>query len=221
MSVTFSPATTPIGWRLSCAWDDRVFASHADALPARAAHQDGGCDAAIEWDASVSGLSGPAWVEASDAVRDRTGRWADSCMSAVFVEAVYAEDGPELNMSQSNASDVLEALGLVEETPAVESALEAAPSDLGGILASMCPTHICWSGSISPEDLRGRVMMASALVEDIGTASYDYRLRGADDQPGARVIVSGRPAGQLSSYFERLLTIADWAESRQVNISWS
>jgi len=117
-------------------------------------------------------------------------------MSAVYVEAVYAEEGPELNMSQSNASDVLEALGLVEETPSVESSVGASPSDLGGILASMCPTHICWSGSISPEDLRGRVMMASALVEDIGTASHDYRLRGGTTSPAPG---SSGPAGRPDS----------------------
>jgi hypothetical protein len=219
MSVTFSATQTPMGWRLSCAFDERLFPTWEEARTAAAAHPADGCEAGKAWYVAHTGADGFVPSENEDALREATGRWADACRDWVYAEAVYAEEAPWINLSQSNAAALLRALGYCETRDAAAQAAKAtAPQNLGEVFSAMCPDDVQWCGHATPDEMIGRALLASAIDSDAGVPSSSYRLGGSS---GPTVITDGRPVGYLEHRLAQIIELAEWCKQRELHISWS
>jgi hypothetical protein len=130
---------------------------------------------------------------------------ADSCRQPGTVP-IYAEVAPEMNVSNTNAFGILEALGFVDVDDAAQCAIEGGSDES----PSWC------SGVVSADDLLGRVLMAQALAP-IDPGRSPERTIGSQ---GATVIDAGRRVGYLQEKLETLGEIATWAKSRNLSIAW-
>lgn len=99
---------------------------------------------------------------------------------------------PELNMSETNAHKVLEALSL---EPA---------------------------GELSAESFTGLVLFALAVLpKDEGLPSYDdSSYDAAGERVGAQFIVCGRREGYIQEKLEELRTIGNWAIENKTTVYW-
>lgn len=72
------------------------------------------------------------------------------------------------------------------------------------------------SGEIDPLDLKARIVLAQALDEDLATPSVTL------SDPGmAKMTYCGRPAGYMQKRLERLMTVADDAILRGLDVHWA
>jgi hypothetical protein len=101
-------------------------------------------------------------------------------------------ESESVQMSNSNARELLEMLGYVEDDGEI----------------AMC-------GSASPDDLLGRILVARALGSDIGVPGYTETTPG-----GATLIDAGRPAGYFSGKFSNLEKLVAQCRTLQRDISW-
>lgn len=101
-------------------------------------------------------------------------------------------DLPSVNMANSNALDMLEQLGLnADDEPA-------------------------WCGSVDPEDLRGRILLARALGADMGRPVF--RDVGSH---GAQLFDAGRPPGYFAEKFDLLDEVIAAAIHHGRTVVWS
>jgi hypothetical protein len=192
MSVTFSPATpesVSIAHNLTCACGDWVSSEvYPDYLSAYRAGRSG---------AVISGCVNDYCLEDRDC----------------FIPAP-AGYFPEVNLSNHNASMVLETLGV-------------------DVADDLC-------GSMSADDFLGRVLIALAISPaDEGMPAYkltgaDYTGQGgllggllaglaeaeANDEPTATFWQGARPAGYLQERLEMLREIAEFAKSKGWGVCW-
>jgi hypothetical protein len=115
------------------------------------------------------------------------------CADIKFVEPAVSE--PEVNVSNINAAELLDNLGIL----------------VGEDFSERC------LGSIAAEDLRGRVLMALALLpEDEGMPAH----QAGNTMFGLQVWTAPRPAGHTQKVLERLLEVADYALAQGRDVDW-
>ena len=127
----------------------------------------------------------------------------------VLIVPVLAEEGPSVNMSNANARFVLDRLGLLDES------------------GELC-------GSASPADLRGRILVATALAGgDPGVPAVEYQgsqwrmvndphdeaMRG--DLASGTIVDCGRAPGYLDKRLVSLTELVDWCEQRGRSVDWA
>lgn len=100
----------------------------------------------------------------------------------------------DVQMSNDNARDVLDVLGIAVGQP----------------FSEWC------SGSIEPTDLIGRCLVALAIAHDPGVSTP-----GTVGTNGARLLASSRKAGYLHDKCEAILLLAEQAKSDGRLISWT
>lgn len=111
----------------------------------------------------------------------------------VFIEARFEEEAPEVNLANTNARMVLDALGL-------------APEPDGEIV-----------GTCTAQDFLGRVLVATAVApEDPGMPATEQSGLG-----GARLVDCGRAPGYVQDRLDALREVAEWAASRDRSITWA
>jgi hypothetical protein len=217
MGVMFTADVTPDGFRTSCAWDDTVYLTWDAALAAARAHPEGGCANGKAFFDGIEHLDDRAQLDREDEVQERTGRWAAACVNEriQWVDAIYNEEPPEVQMSQSNAADVLRVLGFTSgHDIAGEAGRER--STLVDILTAMAPDDVEWCGSVDPDDLEARILVAEALVDDAArpTAREVF-------ESGSVLVDMGRAAGYVRSRLADLTTLAEFARQRNARVVWS
>lgn len=99
-----------------------------------------------------------------------------------------------VNMSVSNALAVLDVLGFAD------------PDD-GSV-------DLC--GSVSPDRLRGRILVARALASDVGIPAVSF-----PGAAGAEFVDCGRRPGYLTEKFAQLEWLCDAAEELGRNVVWA
>ena len=114
MSVLFSPNLTPIGYHLRCAFDATIYPTNTELPSSHPAT--GGCAQAQAWiamaadqgwAATVAHFGTPVNEERAYEAEACTHWWGDwDRFKAAFI------DHPSVQMSNSNASGILEALGI-------------------------------------------------------------------------------------------------------------
>jgi hypothetical protein len=191
MSTTFSLApseTAELVYYSSCPYDSTMYLSRNDVMNA---HGDGPCDQAKRF---LKAYAETGDLEFYDSERERLGTFPDYCEDRVFAELAWFDptgpdrtDSPTLNLS----SRVLQALGLFE-------------------------SNDDFSGRVTGDDLKGRILMALALTEDLGqSANTTVRPN------GVTLIEPGRPAGYTESKLTVLLELAEQAIVDNVDVQWS
>ena len=111
--------------------------------------------------------------------------------NADVIRSLPAAEELSVNMSNSNAAHVCDALGI----------------DLA---------EWGWCGSLGAEDFLGRVLMALAVLPvDAGVPAHEV------PGPGARVVECGRSEGYAQERLGQLRELADWAVAHQAEISFS
>ena len=110
---------------------------------------------------------------------------------AIVCSTTSPEDG-WVNMSNSNAHNVCQALGIDLEPE--------------------------WCGSMSADDFLGRVLLALAISpEDEGMPSYEL-----PREPGrVRWIEAARRPGYLQERLGQLRELADWAVANEAIVMWA
>lgn len=94
----------------------------------------------------------------------------------------------EINLANGNAYELLELAGLPAEP----------------------------AGSISGEELLGRLLLADALLDEQPARPWS-----ADVQPGRATLIDvGRPAGYMNGRVRQLAEIARWAASAGADVVW-
>jgi len=187
MGVWIQPKAGVIGFYQQCAFDDTVYATKTmTGHPAT-----GGCEAAIAFNAL-------AMAEGYAAACERFGRPVNEhrtydpgrCMQwreTYEAWGIEYEDVPVVQMSLSNAQDILRVLGMD------------------------------WSGSMSGQEMRERVLVARGLNDQNqakpGSVSVGER--------GATLIVVGREANYVETRLAQLGEMAEWAILHNVDITWS
>lgn len=164
MSVTFRPEEGPIrGWTFVCA------ACEIKSTDVYGAYED-------------------ALAALPDVVIDGCER-DDYCRA--FLDAVFDEEAPYVNVSNENARFILDALGYADSW------------------GDLC-------GDASADDFYGRILVATAVAPaDEGVPVRD------EPGPGARMVHCGRPTGYLQDRLDSLREVAEWARERGRAISWS
>ena len=110
-----------------------------------------------------------------------------------FIDSATSE--PEVNVSNINAAELLDNLGIL----------------VGEEFSERCV------GSIHAEDLRGRVLMALALLPaDEGMPAYES----SNTMFGVKMWAAPRPAGHTQRVLERLLEVADYASAQGRDVEW-
>ena len=201
MSTTFSAAIPTHLWfyELSCPFDSRRFKSYEQACAALAAHSDGPCAAGAAWASEHPVDDWDTRWPAETKVHEDTGKWVEGCLDTPYTTFTHRVDVPSVNMSQTNAREVIAALGLFEDD-----------GDTGAVFRSES-----MSGSAPAQDVLGRALMALALVDDPGrpgTVEVGPR--------GATLIDAGRPVGYVTSRLERIVELAQWASQRGLAVCW-
>ena len=197
MSTTFSLApsdTSELVFYSTCPYDTTMYVSHEDVMEALKAHGDGPCVQAQAFMDRNTPYDSALYAAAAEAL----GTFPDYCERGTFAEPAWFDpngpdrrDSPILNMSNSNSCLVLRALGLFE-------------------------SNGDWSGVITGDDLKGRILMALALTEDLGQPANTTV--GAN---GATFIETGRPTGYTESKLAVLLELAEQAIVDNVDVQWS
>lgn len=114
-----------------------------------------------------------------------------SMCGSMLVNAAYPEVLPEVNMANTNARDVLQALGV---DPEAED----------------------WAGSFEASDLEARAMLALAfLSESPALESIAYA-----NANGAKIIECGREAGYVQSRLAEIRALAALAAERGYSVGW-
>jgi len=115
------------------------------------------------------------------------------CVEIKFIEPAVSE--PEVNVSNINAAELLDNLGIL----------------VGEDFSERC------LGSIAAEDLRGRVLMALALLpEDEGMPAH----QAGNTMFGLQVWTAPRPAGHTQNVLHRLLDVAEFALAQGRDVDW-
>lgn len=191
MSVTFAPVTTGTGtWEARCACVE-------DAPKAQATFESYG-DASM-W-LSLYNASPYALEGCTDEMCVAYG----PMLSEVQSQGV----APEVNVSNINARDLLDVLGI-----------EVVDGDL-------------W-GTLSAEDFEGRVLMALAvapvsaerLTEEAKAGQVTFGPNGVGIDPsgeakGATFILCGRPEGYVQERLESLREVAAFAREHGLDVTW-
>jgi hypothetical protein len=135
------------------------------------------------------GVTFPTRLAAIKAYRDGVddGTMSSDCCAIVAMLSVDL-DRCAVNLSNRNAADLLRMLGFVEAD--------------GGT-----PFH----GTVDPEDLRGRILLARALAADDGTPAIC----------DGRLLVAGRPPGYFTQAFTRLELLADECRKLGRSVVWA
>lgn len=201
MGIQFSASMPVVGWRSGCPFDERVFSEREDAVAAAADHPQGGCEQGRRWDPAGDGWGEAEWVAfraAYDAEHERLGEWPDWCVTGMYVSPVYAEQSPEVGLSQGNGEEMLRTLGV-------------APAGY------VDPMEFPYAGSMPADEFLGRVLTALALDPgDPGRPSSVERGAG-----GATLIDCGRAVGYRAEVLNRLHELAEWAREREFPVCWS
>jgi hypothetical protein len=115
------------------------------------------------------------------------------CHDLKFIEPAVSE--PEVNVSNLTAVELLDNLGIL----------------VGEDFSERC------LGSISATDLKGRVLMALALLpEDEGMPAYES----SNTMFGLKVWAAPRPAGHTQNVLHRLLEVAEFALAQGRDVDW-
>lgn len=176
MTVTFASEfreTDVIGYVLSCCPEckSEPYATYGEATAARAA------------------LPGFEQHTAALPGCPTAGTWGAN--GIVFIDPVLAEEGPSINMANTNARFMLDRLGLVTES------------------GELC-------GETTAADLRGRILLADALAGgDAGLPDIETIGPG-----GAVVVECGRAPGYLDARLGELAELVDWCAERDRLICW-
>lgn len=132
----------------------------------------------------------PTWDDAHSAVKASNIKPSCEdvyCGSYVCIEPVVA--APEVQMSNTNAATLLAVLGLA----------------VGEDFSDYC------TGSVSAEDLMGRILIAQAVnPADEGTASFAE----------GNMVTCGRNAGYTEGKLGQLASVAEYASQRCLTIQW-
>jgi len=138
-----------------------------------------------EW---KSGVIYPTRIDALNAYADQVSGCTDPYCGTAYAVPVIPE--PEVNLSNTNADEVLSYLGLA-----------TGDSDF----ADYCV------GTMPAEEFLGRVLMAEALVpEKSGLTTMQIE----------NVVYCGRPDDYLATRFAKLREVAEWAISNNRSVSW-
>ncbi|MFL0579549.1 hypothetical protein [Dietzia sp. 179-F 9C3 NHS] len=179
MSVTFFPETAPIvGYRLADYFggrDDRVFATYGEAVDALVAARKAGT--------ILPGCTDPE---------------AALCCSDVYrIDIVTADgddEGPEVNVANTNARELLALLGYAED----------------GVVHDLY-------GSEDADAFLGRVLTAVALSPvDEGVPATVNASAG-----GVTIIDCGRAPGYVQARLAALEELARWCRDRQRRVCWA
>lgn len=127
-------------------------------------------------------------VTAEFFARKQRGEVCDWCG---ITTSYTVDDSFDVNMSNGNARDVLEALGLIVDN------------------------EMPWCGDIAPDDLVGRVLIARAVAPDPALASYELT-----GERGARLVFAGRQAGYVNEKLDRLQRLAEVCAAMGRRIQW-
>lgn len=110
-----------------------------------------------------------------------------------FIDSAVSE--PEVNVSNITAVELLDNLGIL----------------VGEDFSERC------LGSISAADLKGRVLMALALLpEDEGMPAYET----TNTMFGLKIWAAPRPAGHTQKVLHRLLDVAEFALAQGRDVDW-
>lgn len=117
-----------------------------------------------------------------------------------LIVRTYGPGGPEVNMANTNAAEVLAALGLLTDTPA--------PGE---------PVTEELVGSCDAVDFLGRILLAQAILpSDPGRPVTETQAPG-----GPRWIDCGRAPGYVQSRLADLTEVCDYALAHGVKVSWA
>jgi hypothetical protein len=115
------------------------------------------------------------------------------CVDTKFIEPAVSE--PEVNVSNITAVELLDNLGILVDEDFSERCL----------------------GSISATDLKGRILMAVALLpEDEGMPAH----QAGNTMFGLQVWTAPRPAGHTQNVLHRLLEVAEFALAQGRDVDW-
>ena len=179
MSVTFAPEMAPIiGYQVADVTGGRSETIHAN-------YDKAGEELSTRQNTGqmLPGCTDPEWVQ----------------MSGMHIDILTTDcgdsDGQEVNVSNTNAAAILEALGLV-----------------GGDVEF---SDVC-SGVMDPAEFQGRVLTALAIAPaDEGMPEYEM------SGSGARMIQCGRRPGYLQDRLAQLHDLAQWCVEQGRSIVWS
>lgn len=116
-------------------------------------------------------------------------------MSVTIYTSSTSTTAPEVNMANGNAIRVLDLVGITGDD--------------------------AYCGSMSGEDLLGRVLVALALTpEDEGTDTYEAGPDEGHFQGGTHIFCGRRP-GYLQDRLEQLHDIATFAAAEGATVRWS
>lgn len=181
MSVTFAPATTGTG-----TWEVRCYC--AEFAPKVQAEFGSYSDASM-W-LSLYKAAPYALAGCTD---------EDCAIYGPHLSEVQVQQGaPSVNMSNSNAVSVMEALGLIT-------------SDSGEDF------DLC--GSLPAEDFEGRILMALA-VAPVSAVRPTYTEGGAEGE-GALMVHCGRPEGYVQDRLNALREVVMFAREHDLSIDWA
>jgi hypothetical protein len=112
----------------------------------------------------------------------------------IYCDYLYVKpqvEEPEVQMSNSNAVDLLDVLGLIEE---------------GADFSDYCV------GSMPAQDFLGRVLVAKAVAPESAERLPESQ---------GNIHYGGREAGYVQAKLERMQEMAEWAIANQRKVIWS
>lgn len=186
MSVSFYPEVVSGKSVVVCgcsAWKSQEFTTHGEAYAAM--------------------LEGVVVSQCSD----------EYCLAYGDLFIVSAQESPEVNVSNVNAEEVLNNLGIM----------------VGEDFSERC------AGSMAAEDFKGRILVALALLpvdegmpayqlteaSEAGTAGSALAAWGLRAEKGPEFFMGARPAGYAQEVLTRLLEVAEFAEAGSRKVVWS
>lgn len=139
-----------------------------------------------EW---TQGVQYDSHADAWEMSKSVTSGCSDEYCDDTYVYPVSIVPEPEVQMSNGNAVTILDVLGI----------------KVGEDFSDRC------SGSISVEDMKGRILMAQAInPTDEGSATIAV----------GNVVDCGRPEGYTDGKLFSLLEVVEFAEANNVDIVW-
>jgi hypothetical protein len=193
MSVTFTSEMGPItGFRIGCCCETNasplVFGTYADAEVFYKAN---------------NLMAGAIIVPEVLTGCQYAGRGGYCELDRPFIQALEAEAGPEVNVSNGNAIGILQALGLAPE-------VQEGP--FGPMAMDAC-------GGLEAQDFLGRVLMAQAL--SVGDPGRPQEVSGGPGTGQARMVACGTSAGYIDGRFAELREVAEWCLAKGRKVQWS